>query len=247
MTRIHSSLHKCLTTYYMRVMGALYNRLWPGRPRYRHFAALQEEFYAHLHRYRVASANGFAIDVGRLPEDFRIVRFVRDPRDLVVSGYLYHRRGAEPWFRTPSPSAEYWSPIAGHVPERMPTGVSFAEHLRGLSVEEGLLAEIEFREHHFESLRRWPSDDRIRMFKYEHIVGHEREVFAEIFDFYELPWYERRVGVWLADWYSARRRRSDPHVRDPRPGQWRGYFTRSVAMAFERRHGDLLDRLGYRS
>jgi len=246
MTRIHSSLHKCLTMYYMRVMGALYNRGRPGFPRYKHYAARQDEFYANLHRHRIVSANGFAVDIGRLPDDFRIVRFVRDPRDLVVSGYLYHRRGAEPWFRTISPTAEYWAPIAGHVPEGMPAGVSFAEYLQGLSVEQGLLAEIEFREHHLESLRQWPSDDRIRLFKYEQIIGREREVFGEIFSFYELPWYERRAGMWLAYRYSALRRHSDRHLRDPRPGQWRDYFTRSVSEAFERKHGDLLDRLEYR-
>lgn len=247
MTRIHSSLHKCLTMYYIRVMGALYNRFRPGPTRYKHYEALREEFYANLHRHRIVSGNGFAVDIRRLPEDFRIVRFVRDPRDLVVSGYLYHRRGAEPWFRTVSPTAEYWAPIAGNVPEGMPAGTSFAQYLQGLSVEDGLSAEIEFRKHHFDSLRQWPNDERIRLFKYEHIVGNERAVFGEIFSFYELPWYERRAGMWLADRYAARHRRFDPHVRDPRPGQWRGYFTSSLSEAFERQHGDLLDRLEYRS
>lgn len=247
LTRVHSSIHKCLTMYYARVMSALYNRFRPGPPRYKHYAALQEEFYANVRRHRISSANGFAMNLGRLPSDFRIVRFVRDPRDLVVSGYLYHRRGAEPWFRTPSPTEESWAPIAGHVPEGMPPGISFAEYLQALDVERGLLAEMEFRRHHFEALRHWPSDPRIRVFEYERIVGHEREVFGEIFSFYELPRYERRIGMWLAERYAAGHRSSDSHVRDPRPGQWREYFTASVSKAFEREHGDLLDRLGYRA
>lgn len=77
-------------------MGTLYNRLRPWSERFRHYASLQEDFYRNLHRHRVISANGFAVDLDRLDGDYRIVRFIRDPRDLVVSGYFYHRRGAEP-------------------------------------------------------------------------------------------------------------------------------------------------------
>ena len=232
--------------YYMRVMDALYNRFRPGPPRYKHYAAEQEAFYSNLHRHRILSANNFAVDLGRLPADFRIVRFVRDPRDLVVSGYLYHRRGAEPWFREVGPTARSWAPIAGNVPQAMPAGLSFAQYLMTLDVEQGLLAEMEFRKHHFEALRQWPSDSRIRVFKYERIVGDERRVFDEIFTFYQLSWRERAVGSWLAGRYAAGRRRADAHVRDPRPGQWREYFTEAVSAAFERDYGDLLDGLEYR-
>ena len=231
--------------YYQRVVGTLYDRFRWGPPRYRHYASNQAEFYAGLGHHRIVSANGFAIDLERLPEPFRIVRFVRDPRDLIVSGYLYHRRGAEPWFRRPSPTEAGWAPINGHVPEGMPGGISFAEYLQRLSVEEGLLAEMAFRKHHFESLRRWRPDPRIRVFKYEEILGHEAEVFGEIFAFYELPWLERRAAMWLARYYAAPNRAGDRHVRDPSPGQWRSHFTPAVLEAFERQHGDLLELLGY--
>ena len=36
--------------------------------------------------------------LGRLPHhDFRAIRAVRDPRDIWLSGYLYHRHCTEPW------------------------------------------------------------------------------------------------------------------------------------------------------
>jgi hypothetical protein len=231
--------------YYIRVMRALYNRFRPGPERYKHYAALQEDFYANLRRHKIISANNFAVDIGRIEGNFRIVRFVRDPRDLVVSGYFYHKRGAEPWFRRVSPTPTYWKAINGNVPRQMPCGLSFADYLGGLSEEDGLIAEIEFRKCHFESLRQWPDSDQILLFKYEDIVGNEAEVFGVIFDFYELPRHERLVGTWLANHYSAARRAGDSHVRNAAAGQWRKHFTPKVDAYFKERYADLLEILAY--
>ena len=107
------------------------------------------------------AVDGFAIDLSKLDRDFRIVRFVRDPRDLVVSGYHYHKRGAEPWFRFRGPTENYWRAINAKVPSGMQDGMSYAEYLNSLDLERGLLAELEFREYQFDSLRRWEDDPRI--------------------------------------------------------------------------------------
>ena len=38
--------------------------------------------------------------LGSLPQhDFRAIRAIRDPRDIWVSGYHYHRHCSEPWCR----------------------------------------------------------------------------------------------------------------------------------------------------
>lgn len=245
MIRIHSSLHKCLTLYYVRVMHTLYNRLLEGSEGFKHYASLQEAFYQNLNRHRIVAANNFAIDLARLGDDFRIVRFVRDPRDLIVSGYFYHRQGKEPWFRAASPTFEYWRPINGCVPGGMEPGLSYAEHLQKLSLEEGLIAEIQFRRFHLESLREWQADERIRLFRYEDILGNERAVFSEIFAFYELPRREALLGAGLAWRYSVRRRKRDRHVRNPEPGQWRAYFTPRVRSYFDTRYRDIVEDLGY--
>jgi hypothetical protein len=245
MIRIHSSLHKCLTVYHLRVMDALYNRWRPGSRQYCHYAAMQEAFYANLHRHRVISANNFAVDINRLDQDFRIVRFVRDPRDLVVSGYFYHRRGAEPWFRCADPTPEYWLAINGAVPHGMQPGHSLADHLGSLSIENGLIAEIQFRRHHFESLRKWQSDSRIRLYRYEDIIGNEARVFREIFEFYELSRIEGLLGTWLAARFAAGRRRGDRHIRNPAPRQWKQYFTPAVREYFDSRYADIPELLGY--
>lgn len=246
MLRIHASFHKCLTMYYLNVMKGVYNR-FRIKERYRHFESLEGMFYNMQKNYRVISTNNFAIDLNRLEDDFRITRFIRDPRDLIVSGYFYHKRGAEPWFRQKNPTLKYWSPINANVPTNMPNGISYAEYLQQLPKEEGLLAEIEWRQFHLESLRQWFEDDRIKIFRYENIINNSEAVFDAIFRFYELSILERKFGVFLAGRYSLKRSASkSKHIRNPKPGQWREHFTPKVEIYFNNQYGDILDLLSYR-
>lgn len=127
----------------------------------------------------------------------------------------------------------------------MPRGLSFAQYLQSVDEELGLIAEIDFRKHHFESLRHWQNSERILSFKYEQILGHEKAVFREIFSFYELSSYERQIGAWLADRFSLRHRRADSHIRDARPGQWKRHFTPRVAAYSNDRYADLIELLDY--
>ena len=249
MLRVHSSFHKCLTTYFIRIMNALYNPSRLVRRRYIHFESIEGQFYNEVHRYRLVSTNGFAVnpDLFTKDQDYRITRFVRDPRDLVISGYFYHLRGAEPWFRFKQPTLKYWSPINGNIPKAMQPNISYAEYLNQLSKEEGLLAEIEFRRFHLESLRNWPENDKnIRIYRYEDILSNERAVFRDMFDFYEVTSVEKKLGVFLADRYSMNKVKKDRHIRDPRPEQWKAHFTPRVEALFEEKYGDILDAFSYR-
>ncbi|MDH3522872.1 MAG: sulfotransferase domain-containing protein [Acidobacteriota bacterium] len=245
---IHCSYHKCLTAYYGRIMDAVFNRCLPWSAGYRHYNSHLEDFYDGFDRHRVASVNNRALDLDRLGR-FRISRFIRDPRDLVVSGYFYHKRGAEPWVTTPSPTDDDWYFANGVVPEGMrATGLSFAQYLQSLPDEEGLLAELEFRTLHFESMAGWPAEHPdIITYRYEDIIGNEAAVFRELFEFYGLSPLERRLCNYFARRYSMRRRAADPHIRNPLSGQWRKHFTRRVRQAFDARYAGLVNQLGYPS
>jgi hypothetical protein len=244
--RIHCSYHKCLTVYFRRVMDGVFNRCLPWSAGYRHYNSHLDDFYAGFRQLRVASINNRALDLGRLGR-FRISRFIRDPRDLVVSGYFYHRRGAEAWVGIESPTADDWYFANGVVPEGLrAAGGSFADYLRSLPEEDGLLAELEFRRRHLESMARWPAEHPdIVTFRYEDILVDEAAVFRRLFDFYGLSPVERLLGNWLARRYSRRRRSGDPHIRDPSSGQWRRHFTPRVRRAFDASHPGLVERLGY--
>ena len=245
--RIHSSFHKCLTMYYMSVMETLYNNKYYSRKRrYEHFESIEGLVYNRAHRYKIISTNGFAIDPDRLSSDYRITRFVRDPRDLIISGYFYHLRGAEPWFRMKNPTANYWSAINGNVPAGMPKNTSYSEYLQSLSQEDGLLAEIEFRKHQLASLREWQGNPKIKLFKYEDIIGNEVQTFKQIFDFMELSSTEKTIGSFLAKRYSSEKKLANKkHIRNASPGQWQEYFSDNITNIFNNQYGDILEKYEY--
>ena len=245
-TLVHCSYHKCLTVFFGRVMRSVFNRCLPWRGGYRHYNSHVSDFYGGVRTHRVVSVNNRALDLERLG-DFRLSRFIRDPRDLVVSGYFYHRRGTEVWTTIEAPTAADWYVANGVVPEGLRAeGTSFAQYLRSIPQEDGLLAELEFRRLHFESMAEWPAQHRhIVTYRYEDIVGSEPTVFGELFDFYGLSPMERRLGRWFARRYSAGRRAKDAHVRNPEPGQWRTCFTSRVRRVFDAQYGTLVKQLGY--
>ncbi len=244
---IHCSYHKCLTAYYSRVMDVLYNHLMPWGNGFRHFNSFIDHFYDHLGQYKIISVNNHLLDFRRL-SNYRITRFIRDPRDLVVSGYLYHKQAIEDWSRIIGPEEEAWETVNGHVPPGMKRTDSYASYLQRLSQDEGLIAEIDFRRHHFKTMATWPSDNPdIMILRYEDIIGDERRAFQTLFSFYDLPWLEKKIGGCLAGMYAAHRFRQtpSPHIRNPEPGQWRRHFTAKVNDYFNENYGDLLITLGY--
>lgn len=258
--RIHCAYHKCLTVYAKRVFDGLFNRCQPWGRGYRHFNSDLPAFLGAYRGLAVASVNNHALDLEALG-DVRVTRFLRDPRDLVVSGYHYHRRGAEPWTEIQDPTPSDWEFANGCLPDGLQgSGRSFAALLQELPEEEGLLAELQFRRRHFESMARWPREHaRVRTFRYEEILGNEVAVFRDLFAFYELPWPQRRLGAWFARRHalpSAARAQpapdpgasaggKDPHVRDPKAGQWRALFTPRVRRAFDAEYAGLVRDLGY--
>ncbi len=245
MNRIHCSYHKCLTFYFSKTMTALYNMALPWSKGYQHHASRIDEFYANVGKLDVQSLNNHMPDFEKLG-DFRMTRFVRDPRDLVVSGYFFHRRGAERWCNVVDPTPGDWANVNGNIPEGMEEGDSLATYLQRVPEEEGLIAEIEFRRHHFESMMKWPDEDRrVLLFKYEEVVGNEPAVFSRIFEWYRLPWHHRAIGMRFVDRFRASRQEGHHHVRNPKPNQWQDQFTPEVTDYFNDRYGPLLDKLGY--
>lgn len=244
---MHCSYHKCLTIYFSRVIRRVL-RARGSADGYRHFNSLIDEFYREQGNYLIASVNNHALDLSRYPR-YRVTRFIRDPRDLVVSGYFYHKRGAESWCNVPGPGEADFVYVNGTVPEALRgSSLSYSELLHNLDIEEGLLAEIEFRRRHFESMREWPLDDPdIRLFRYEDVLGREARTMREVIGFLGFPAHSAVHGGLIAWRHSARSRRqsASAHVRDPSAGQWRRHFTPRVEREFDAAYGDLIEMYGY--
>ena len=237
-------MHKCLTQYYISVMTKLWN--WkPYQQQYIHLESLEGIFYNTVQNYKVVSTNGFAIDIERLTQPFRITRFIRDPRDLIVSGYFYHKRGAEPWFRFSDPTNRYWSAINGNVPEGIKPKQSYSDYLNSVDTETGLIAEMQFRRFHFESLRQWPEHTNIKVFRYEDIIYNEKAVFAELFSHYQLSSWQRFMGQYWVGKYALNKQANNKHVRNASPRQWQDVFTNKAHDYFMAHYSDILKTLEY--
>lgn len=212
-----------------------------GRSEYKHFKSDLAAFVREHAHYSVASINNHALELRELP-DASISRFVRDPRDLVVSGYFYHRQGTERWTQIVDPRPADWINVNGVIPKALRPGESLHTCLNRLSIEDGLIAEVEFRRYHFESMAQWKDDPRVRTWKYRDVIGHEADVFREIASHYGMPEeMQNRIG-WIAHKNRAEKR-SDHHVRDPTPGQWQSHFTPKVHSVFDAEYGALLDEV----
>lgn len=244
--RVHCGFHKCLTMYTRGIYSAA-TRLDLRKPRgFHHFYHRLDAFYAGCEDFRVTSVSGHVIDLDRF-EDIRVVRFVRDPRDLMVSGYYYHKRGAEGWCLLEDPIDADWAVVNGKVPDALPAGTTLTAYLNAASIEEGLAAEFEFRRNHLHTMRNWPEDDhRVRTYRYEDIMGREGETFAEILAFMGLSPMAQRIGVRHAERRStARARRRNTHVRNPASEQWRALMPAALVDRIAAEYGDVLERYGY--
>jgi hypothetical protein len=243
LTLLHCGYHKCLTVFSARCFTDVLG------DRFHDFHGDSDHFHAEHSRYVVSAVTDVKPNLSRLDE-WRVSRFIRDPRDLLVSGYFYHRKGVEPWTNEVPTNPPGWRlrlQMAGLV---LP-GESFAAALQRLDQEDGLIAEMLFRQPTFRNMNRWPNDPRVRVWKYEEILGHEVETMdavAEHYGWTEGEDMERRqlLRERAEFWRAGDGRLSwDSHVRNPQSGQWRNEFTPKVRAAFVALCGDLPQHLGY--
>ena len=173
-------------------------------------------------------------DFGKIPGDLRGIQLVRDPRDMIVSGCMYHMKAWEPWLHEPDPQ----------------TGKTYQQKLLEADPDERLMIEIErTNRNSISALRAWDDEDpRFLRVKYEDLINDDRlHHFHRIFDFLELPSEALPAAfdcAWKNSLFSGQVNRPI-HVRTGQPGDWRNHFKARHKQAVQEACGDLLVRLGY--
>jgi hypothetical protein len=163
---------------------------------------------------------------------------IRDPRDLVVSGYHYHLWTAEAWAHEPWPSLG---------------GATYQEHLRSLDEDGGIHAEIDRVGRMAQDMVRWRyyDDPRFVEVRYEDLIAEPAVVFSSMFRHYGFTETAVERSTEIALGFTLEKAASIPkadgksHVRSGKPGEWREVFTPSHLEHCKEAMADTLIALGY--
>ena len=165
--------------------------------------------------------------------DFRGSHMVRDPRDVVISGYFHHRRTSETWVL--QPREEYG-------------GRSYQQHLNGLDREAGILAEVERSASTVvRDMLSWRYEtEGFLEIRYEDLLLDEEAGFRRLFSHYGFSLQSVECCVATARRFSLGRVKGrSTHIRSGQPGDWRAHFSDDHKAAFKRLTDDAAVILGY--
>lgn len=196
---------------------------------------------------------------------YRGVHLRRDPRDVWVSGYLYHRHCAEKWctnidFSAAAPIRFPRVPLSlQHKPEAWKKsylaglgGKSYQQNLLDRDRHAGLAFELErYAGWTIEAMTNWVPRPRA-------IVEIPLEAFADNFDatmavtLSHLGFAHDRMPLALAIAASEdtarmddQRIRANPHIHSRTLSKWRNFLLDRDLAVFRQRHGSAVERLGY--
>jgi hypothetical protein len=200
-----------------------------------------------------------------LGRDLRGVRIVRDPRDIWVSDYLYHRRCPEGWCvnadfsDTPPiryPRVDF---SCEHRRERWKRdylaglgGKSYRQNLLERDRDEGLRFELDrYTAWTLESMRDWPlRQPEVMEVKLEEIAAAFDRTMRRIFAHLGFAEPELDEVVRLAATDDVARMddatvAANPHIYSRQLSKWREFLTSEQVRLIEGRYGDVIQRLGY--
>lgn len=166
----------------------------------------------------------------------RAIHVVRDPRDVIVSGYFSHRN----------------SHPAGDWPDLQ----AYREVLREVDETAGLLLEMEFSAMVMADMASWPpAVPGVLELKFEDLIADPEPRFWSILD--HLGLRSRVTGeelraILAANAFEVLARGRKPgetdvghHYRRGVPGDWLEHFRPAHVWAFKMRYNELLVRYGY--
>lgn len=240
---IRFSYHKCLTRY----MGAIFDKN-------KHFFVNKHDLVQHIRAGKAArfiSINNTAV----YPEheifaNSRMIHLIRHPKDLIISGYYYHKKGSEQWNRLYIPWAKLYkySLELDHVlndQERklLQTRLTYQELLEALPFEKGMMVEMIWLKYvqTFNPLIYYQSSV-LPTYRFEEIMEDPVGAVRKICQHWQLTEQETAYYCERADHYNQAP--SYP-VRDKSAYQYREVYTKELDRFFKQQFNHLVRRLDY--
>lgn len=135
----HFSYHKCLTVYYVRILKKLGSEFGF---KYIHNNGELDTFLSKVKKSQgksiISINNNSNIPFAKFGS-YRASHFIRDPRDLVVSGYRYHLWTHEEWCNDPNfnwpgmVKTEYFKKYITSKESEFPHDITYKDYLTSLS------------------------------------------------------------------------------------------------------------------
>ena len=205
------------------------------------------------------------IDPSEISASFVGLHVIRDPRDIIVSGYQYHCRTSEKWcinsdFTPKLPILFPKVPYSQqHRSEEWKLGYlkslserSYQENLLSMSQRDGLLFEMNnYGAWTIESMKAWNYNlDNILELKYEQLMNSYDNAFHSIFDHFGFSRSEIDAGMDVASKHDLRRKSAKElekmnHVSSSKTSRWKEFFEPVHKEMFIKNFGNLLVELGY--
>jgi hypothetical protein len=202
---------------------------------------------------------------GALDRPYRAIRLIRDPRDIWVSGYLYHLRCNEEWCRNtdmdPTPPIR-WPQVDhafAHWPEDWKRrylerlgGKSYQQNLLDRSLAEGLDFELDcYTGCTLATMREWKLNGADALdVKLEDVMTDFDGAMLRIFDHFGFTADRTKAALGVARSEDIRRMdhaaiAGRPQIYSRTISKWRDLLSAAQIARFEERHGDLIRALGY--
>lgn len=175
------------------------------------------------------------ISVESIQEPYRGIHMIRDPRDMIVSGCLYHQKTDELW---------------AQKQQEKYGGMSYREKLLSYkNMDDKILFEMEGSSYgNIRTMMAWDYQNKnILEIKYENLIKDEKLfLFHEIFSFLGVSGGQIGTALniaWNGSLFSGKVKSS--HIQSGQPQRWKKYFKKVHRQRFEELFGDCLAKLGY--
>jgi len=196
---------------------------------------------------------------------YKGIHVIRDPRDVIVSGYLYHSRCNEPWCINTDlePSGEVDFPKVPFIKStatreeiesylKFLSNKSYQENLKARDFDEGFIFEMEgYSGWTIKSMAEWDyTNADVLELKFEDMLANYDQTFSDIFDWLDLTQKQQTIALELASLedyskMSNEQKKANPHISSTRISKWAGYFKDVHKEKFQELFGTVLVKLGY--
>ena len=237
--------HKCLTKFFNEIFDK--NRHFLGG-----FGPMRD-FLRGQTESRFVSLNDTIVNPDRhFLRHASIFHVIRHPKDLITSGYFYHRRAAELWTHREIGfplAARYRLELAGVLRDEeialIGPDVSMHEMLASFDFETGMMIEMIWRKFPcgFNPVPYY-ENPRVRSVRFEDVMANPYEELVGICDHFRLG--DEETDRILSRTRSVFQNKSD-HIRDHSSDQYRRYFTPTLHQFFETQFPRIIESLDYQT